>query len=69
MKGGEKMKFENVIHVTKTVNVEVVNKLLATGWIIIETYEPRKDEVVFALGLLKDSHTVSDTVGVQSHAR
>ena len=51
------MKFENVIHVTKTVNVEVVNKLLATGWIIIETYEPRKDEVVFVLGLLKDSHT------------
>ncbi len=63
------MKFENVIHVTKTTSVEVVNKLLATGWIIIDTYKPDEHTVMFALGLLKDSHTVSDTAGIQSHAR
>ncbi len=45
------MKFENVRRITKTADVDVVNKLLATGWIIIDTYKPDEHTVMFALGL------------------
>ena len=51
LKGGEKMKFENVKHVTKVIDVEVVNKLLATGWIIINVYKPDESTLMFILGL------------------
>ena len=45
------MKFENVKHVTKVIDVEVVNKLLATGWIIINVYKPDESTLMFILGL------------------
>lgn len=50
-----KMKFENIKHVTETANIEVVNKLLATGWIIINVYKPDKSTVRFVLGLTVSS--------------
>ena len=45
------MKFENVKHITKTTDVKVVNKLLATGWIIIDIYKPNESTLMFILGL------------------
>lgn len=47
----KKLKFENVKHITKTTNIEVVNKLLATGWILLQIYEADKNTLIFVLGL------------------
>ncbi len=54
------MKFENVRHVTRTTDILAVNKLLATGWVIIDTYKPDEHTLMFVLGLMQDKKTSTE---------
>lgn len=54
------MKFENVRHITRTTDILAVNKLLATGWVIIDTYKPDEHTLMFVLGLMQDKKTSTE---------